>query len=158
MKHLIENNQIIRTEGRIPAMFEKNGHTTFGYDLSGAEDLYADGWRDEVIPAYDPALQQLGAASYDPVLNLVTYPILDRSDLPVITEAKAQKVTQIKQQANYLLGQTDWYVIRNAEKAKVIPSEITSERERIRARSNELELAVMSFDGLREVLMFGIEF
>lgn len=158
MKHLIKGNQIIRSEPAIPDMFEKDGNTILGYNLLSDVEHYMDGWREEIIPDFDPVMQQLKFLYYSGFHDAVLRTVVDRIDLPTLDQAKAQKVQQIKRTANRLLAETDWYVIRKSEKSKSIPYDIATERDTIHTRSNELETAVMSLHTLHEVLIFEITY
>jgi hypothetical protein len=55
---------------------------------------------------------------------------------------KSQFIAQIKQTAGSLLSQTDWYVIRKAERNIDIPSKVASERAKIVAEADRLEAAI----------------
>lgn len=68
---------------------------------------------------------------------------------------KTQFVAQIKDTAGKLLANTDWYVIRKAERSIDIPSEIALKRTQIVAESNRLETdinASTTVEALIEVL------
>lgn len=55
---------------------------------------------------------------------------------------KSNFIAQIKDTAGKLLAQTDWYVIRKAERGIDIPSKIVTERAKIVAEAERLELAI----------------
>ena len=55
---------------------------------------------------------------------------------------KSQFISQIKQTAGSLLAQTDWYVIRKAERNIDIPSKVVTERAKIVAEAERLEAAI----------------
>ena len=55
---------------------------------------------------------------------------------------KSQFISQIKQTAGSLLAQTDWYVIRKAERSIDIPSKVVTERAKIVAEAERLEAAI----------------
>jgi hypothetical protein len=55
---------------------------------------------------------------------------------------KSQFISQIKQTAGSLLAQTDWYVIRKAERSVDIPSKVVTERAKIVAEAERLEAAI----------------
>jgi hypothetical protein len=77
MKHLIKNNKIVMSG--IPASFTRENGESFWGGYQNRTDLhYADGWRDEVIPAFDPLTQRLGEPYYDILLKKVTYPVIER--------------------------------------------------------------------------------
>lgn len=55
---------------------------------------------------------------------------------------KSNFIAQIKDTAGKLLAQTDWYVIRKAERGIEIPSKIVTERAKIVAEADRLELSI----------------
>lgn len=68
---------------------------------------------------------------------------------------KSNFVAQIKDTANKLLAQSDWYVIRKLERNIDIPTDIQDKRNAIIAESNRLETdinAVKDVEALIEVL------
>ena len=75
----------------------------------------------------------------------------DNGDLPEDKEVgdvkveglKTQKKRIVKQQAESLLAPTDWYVIKATEVEEYsVPSNITTFRSAVRAKSNEMETAI----------------
>ena len=68
---------------------------------------------------------------------------------------KSQFIAQIKDTAGKLLAQTDWYIIRKAERNVDIPEEIALKRTQIVTEANRLETdikASTTVEGLIEVL------
>ena len=58
---------------------------------------------------------------------------------------KTIKIEDIKQQASNLLSPTDWYVIKATEVADYnVPSNVTTFRTDVRAKSNEMETSINS--------------
>ena len=51
-------------------------------------------------------------------------------------------IQQVKDQAQGLLNETDWYVTRKAEEDTAIPSSITTHRKAVRAKQAEMETAI----------------
>jgi len=68
---------------------------------------------------------------------------------------KTQFVAQTKDTAGKLLSQTDWVIIRKAERAVEVPAEVTLKRTQIVAEANRLEVdinASTTVEALIEVL------
>lgn len=68
---------------------------------------------------------------------------------------KTQFVAQIKDTAGKLLSQTDWVIIRKAERNVEVPSDITAKRAAIVTEANRLEVAIngaSTVEALIEVL------
>ena len=59
-----------------------------------------------------------------------------------LTELKTNKITNAKSNANQLLSNTDWYVVRNVETSTAIPSEITAFRTAVRTNYAALKTAI----------------
>ena len=83
--------------------------------------------------------------------TLWTQTDLDNGDLPDNKEVgdvrveglKTQKKKIVKQQAEGLLAPTDWYVVKATEVEDYsVPSNITTFRAGVRAKSNEMETAI----------------
>ena len=55
---------------------------------------------------------------------------------------KSQWIAQVKDTAGKLLAQTDWMVIRKAERDVAIPAEVVAKRAAIVAEANRLETAI----------------
>ena len=55
---------------------------------------------------------------------------------------KYNLIQTVKQQANNLLSETDWYVTRKYEKSTAIPSNVTTWRNGIRSKQAEMETAI----------------
>ena len=51
-------------------------------------------------------------------------------------------IRQVKEQAENILNETDWYIIRKAEKSTAIPSAITTHRDAVRTKQAEMETAI----------------
>ena len=55
---------------------------------------------------------------------------------------KTVLIRQVKEEAKFLLSDTDWYITRNAEKSTAIPSAITTYRDSVRTKQAEMETAI----------------
>jgi hypothetical protein len=100
MKHLIKNNQIVQSG--IPTNFTRENGEGFWGGYETRTDLHhEDGWRDEVVPEYDPVTELLGSAFYSEQFDVVTYEINERHDLPSLEEAISRKVMGNKTASRY---------------------------------------------------------
>ena len=69
--------------------------------------------------------------------------LLDDEGVQVVTSGlKTNEKNQIKAQAAGLLQSTDWYVVRHAESATAIPTNVSTFRTAVRTKSNEMETAI----------------
>jgi hypothetical protein len=72
-----------------------------------------------------------------------------------LTGLKTQFIAQIKDTAGKLLSQTDWVIIRKAERAVEVPAEVALKRTQIVTEANRLEVdinASTTVEALIEVL------
>ena len=156
----VENNQVVKVNSSL-ASFSKaapawdaaqraaNGIYEVEYNTANLKDtrFYINGAEsftfanDKVIASYAPAIGK----------SLVDINAVDENNQPVLDEAGNQVVTpglktiekkQIKAQAAGLLQSTDWYVVRKAETGAEIPAEVATYRTAVRAKSNEMEVAI----------------
>jgi hypothetical protein len=81
--------------------------------------------------------------------------MVDTAEQVVTKGLKSNFVAQVKDTAGKLLAQTDWYVIRKAERSIDIPSDIALKRTQIVTESNRLETDIQAsttVEALIEVL------
>jgi len=70
-------------------------------------------------------------------------PVMVDSDVRLVTKGlKSQWIAQVKATAGSLLAQTDWYVIRSAERQVAIPESVVGYRAAVVAEANRLETAI----------------
>ncbi len=76
-KHLIKNGEIVSS--RLPDVFTYEDGTFIygGYKNLPDSVHYADGWRTEIVPEWDPETQRLGALYYNVGMNYVTREVID---------------------------------------------------------------------------------
>ena len=96
-----------------------------------------------------------GNPVYVQVYNPETHSMDNTSEQLVTKGLKTNWIAQIKQTTNSLLAQSDWYVIRKAERDIAIPTNTITKRAAIITESNRLETAITAATtvaGLIEVL------
>ena len=130
-------------------MFLLNGNrlpegTSF-YDANGTQ--YPSGWLNQSTEEQKAAIGITWVADPIPVDTRFYWD----TDLPKALEDKLEedgsttkglKTTfkaQVKDTANKLLAQTDWYVIRKAERSVDIPTDIADQRSAIVTEANRLD-------------------
>mgnify|MGYP001827829893 FL=1 len=65
------------------------------------------------------------------------------TDVQVVTHGlKHTMINQVKHTAGAMLAQTDWYVVRKAEREVAIPADVVAERSHVVAESERLEVAI----------------
>jgi hypothetical protein len=96
-----------------------------------------------------------GTPLYKQVYDKTTESMVDTTEQVVTKGLKSQFVAQVKDTAGKLLNATDWYVIRKAERAIEIPSEVALKRTQLITESNRLETDIQAsttVEALIEVL------
>lgn len=86
-KALVKNNVIIQTG--IPEKFTREDGTFYWGGYRDAPDSvhYNDGWRDVIVPKYDPTTQKLGQRYFNQAMDAVTYVVQDKT----VEELQAEK-------------------------------------------------------------------
>jgi hypothetical protein len=96
-----------------------------------------------------------GTPLYKQVYDKTTESMVDTTEQVVTKGLKSNFISQIKQTAGSLLAQTDWYVVRKAERNVDIPANIVTKRATIVTEADRLETAisnVTTVEALIEVL------
>ena len=96
-----------------------------------------------------------GSPIYKQVYDKATKSMVDTTEQVVTKGLKSNFIAQVKDTAGKLLNATDWYVIRKAERAIDIPSEVALKRTQIITESNRLETDIQAsttVEALIEVL------
>ncbi len=68
--------------------------------------------------------------------------MVDTTERLVTKGLKSTMIAQVKHTAGSMLAQTDWYVIRKAERDVAIPADVVAKRAAIVAESERLEAAI----------------
>jgi hypothetical protein len=158
-------------------MFLLNGNrlpegTSF-YDANGVQ--YGSGWLNQATEAQKLAIGITWVADPAPFDNRFYWdtdlpkaledkaemkadnsPLLDAKGNQVITKGlKSNFIAQVKQTAGSLLANTDWYVVRKAERNVDIPANVVTKRAAIVTEADRLETAITNaanVEALIEVL------
>jgi hypothetical protein len=76
-------------------------------------------------------------------------------DLDVL---KSQFISQVKTTAGSILAQTDWMVIRKAERNVDIPSSVATYRASVVAKADELETAIFAVTTVEQLIALDLSF
>ena len=91
---------------------------------------------------------------YDPI----TKSMVD-TDKQVVTKGlKSNFIAQVKQSAGSILAQTDWMVIRKAERNVDIPESVVAYRASVVAKADELETAIAAVTTVEELTALDMSF
>jgi len=90
----------------------------------------------------------LWVQEYDPVTESMV-----NTDVRLVTKGlKSQWIAQIKDTAGKILAQTDWMVIRKAERGVEVPSAVSDFRSAVVAEADRLEDAIKSCATVEELI------
>ena len=103
---------------------------------------------------------QDGNPLYVKVLGVVDgKPAMVDSDKRLVTKGlKSNFIAQIKTTAGSILAQTDWMVIRKAERNVDIPTSVATYRASVIAKSEELETAISAVTTVEQLIALDLSF
>ena len=71
---------------------------------------------------------------------------------------KSNHIEQVKRTANSILAQTDWMVIRKAERNVDIPADTVAYRAAVVAKASELEASISAVTSVEELMAVNLSF
>jgi hypothetical protein len=77
---------------------------------------------------------------------------------PTLSKAQEIKIDRIKERANSVLSETDWYVVRKQETGESIPQSVIDHRAEVRLLSDEFESDVNALESVSEVRDYAFEY
>jgi len=75
-----------------------------------------------------------------------------------LSEAKLEKIQEVKDYAYSVLSETDWYVIRKQEPGESIPQSVVDHRTKVRSLSDQFESDVNALESVTEVQDYSFEY
>jgi hypothetical protein len=87
-------------------------------------------------------VDQDGNPMYVKVYDAATQSMVDSTERLVAKGLKSQWIAQVKDTAGKMLAQTDWMVVRKAERNVAIPADVVAKRAAIVAECDRLETAI----------------
>lgn len=75
-----------------------------------------------------------------------------------LSEAKTQLVQEFKLQANSILSETDWYVVRKQETGESIPQTVIDHRAEVRSLSDQFESDVNALESVSDVQEYSFDY
>lgn len=146
-------NGLIKTFISLPKSY---GNIIGGFDLLSDAELQSYGFYDVVTPEYNLKIQELGPISFDSENNVFTYPVNDKTWSETLAQLKEKQIEEAKISARTFLYNTDWYVIRKAEKGTAIPDDIETQRDSIRTTCDNHEAAINNLTTKAAVMDYNI--
>ena len=150
MYALITQNNEISEIGELQKLFPNEPNPTASYaSQNGAKEIIDGNQEDQRF--YNVVFASYSVGETYVTRNYVNTPkaLEDVTETPVgatepvtINGLKSNYIAQFKQTANSLLAQTDWMVIRKAERNVAIPTDVATKRAAIFAECDRLTAAV----------------
>jgi hypothetical protein len=98
------NESPLKTYSKLPKYWDPR-FGTMNYDKLPESELFADGWRDVVVPPYDASIMRLGGLIFNEESDKVTYEVIVLSPEELEAERKSLVPLSIsKLQAMIMLG------------------------------------------------------
>lgn len=94
-----------------------------------------------------------GTPLYVQVYNPATQEMEDTTEQVVTKGLKSQWTAQVKDTAGKMLAQTDWMVVRKAERNVDIPADVVAKRAAIVAECDRLETAIAACAVVEELIV-----
>jgi len=157
-KFAINNSGTISVSEGIPNTFKVSGGAVIGggSSLSEAEAL-EKGFFPVVMPDdYDERIHNLSQIFFVSAEQIYTYTKTNKTWSESLADLKANKIANLKSQANRLLEPTDWYIIRKVELETAIPSDITTARATIKTNVDTKESEINALTSKASVVVYGI--
>ena len=95
---------------------------------------------------------QDGNPMYVKVYDAATQSMVDSTERLITKGLKSQWIAQVKDTAGKMLAQTDWMVIRKAERNVDIPTDVVTKRAAIVAECDRLEAAIAACAVVEELI------
>lgn len=99
-----------------------------------------------------------GIAIYVQEYNPVTEQMENTTKRLVTKGLKSNFIAQVKQTAGSILAQTDWMIIRKAERDVAIPADVVAYRASVVAKADELESAISAVTTVEELASLNLSF
>jgi hypothetical protein len=103
-------------------------------------------------------VDQDGNPVFVKVYDSATESMVDTTERLVTKGLKSNFIAQVKQTAGSILAQTDWMVIRKAERDVAIPTDVVAYRASVVAKADELEASITAVTTVEELAGLGLSF
>ena len=99
-----------------------------------------------------------GKLLYVQVYDEATNSMVDSTQRLISKGLKSGHIEQVKRTANSILSQTDWMVIRKAERNIDIPADVATYRAAVVAKASELEASISAVTSVEELIALNLSF
>ena len=119
------------------------------------EEIKSYGFYGVVSPDYNSRTQELSNIFWDENNEVFTYTVNDIEFSQTVEELKEMQINDLKKRLNLKLEETDWYILRKAERNIDIPSEITTERNNLFAELETKENEINALTNKADIITYG---
>ena len=147
----IDINGEIKIYSKLPKSW---GNIIGGFNTLSDEEAKEYGFYDVVSPDYDNATQSFGDIYFDSNNEVFTYSVEDITFNETLAELKESKIESLRDYTNKKLAETDWYVIRNAERSIDIPQDIQDARAAILSNHDTSESEINALSTKKSVVSY----
>ena len=150
----IDINGEIKIYSQLPKSW---GNIIGGFNTLSDEEAKEYGFYDVVSPDYDNKVQNLGDIYFDSDNEVFTYAVNNRTWDESLSELKLNKIESLRNDTNNKLAETDWYVIRSAERSIDIPQDIQDARAAILSNHDTSESDINALTTKKSVANYEFE-
>ena len=134
MSYAINRNGTIQVYTSIPKSFNGSQKEYLGgFDQLTRAEQKAEGLYDVVMPSgYNSEIHDLGDIFWDSANTQFTYPKTNKTWSKSLADMKADKIANLKANANRELAKTDWIIVRDTELGNTTAQSTLDDRAAIR--------------------------
>jgi hypothetical protein len=103
-------------------------------------------------------VDQDGNPLYVRVYDEATKSMVNSTQRLISKGLKSGHIEQVKRTANSILSQTDWMIIRKAERNIDIPADVATYRAAVVAKASELEATISAVTSVEELMALNLSF
>jgi len=103
-------------------------------------------------------VDQEGNPMFVKVYDEATNSMVDSTQRLISKGLKSGHIEQVKRTANSILSQTDWMVIRKAERNIDIPADVATYRAVVVTKASELEASISAVTSVEELIALNLSF
>ena len=152
--YAIDINGAIKTYNNLPKSW---GKIIGGFNTLLDEEVEEYGFYNVVTPDYNSSIQKLGNIYFDSDNEVFTYSVEDITFNQTISELKESKIESLRNDTNRKLAETDWYVIRKAERDIDVPQDIQDFRNTILSEHNTQESEINALSTKKSVVSYELK-
>ncbi len=158
MSYAINRNGTIQVYTSIPKSFKGSQKEYLGgFDQLTRAEQKAEGLYDVVMPSgYNSEIHNLGDIFWDSANTQFTYPKTNKTWSKSLADMKADKIANLKANANSKLAETDWIIVRDTELGNTTAQSTLDDRAAIRTSCATKESEINAKTTKAQVVQYDI--